>query len=92
VKLTIQSGPALGKLGGSSAPVIAGVATFKALSATKAGTYVLTASDGTATPITLDSFAVAGVTATRAIFSTQPLDTSEGIPFGTDLELLDLLT
>ena len=89
VKLAIESGPTLAKLAGNSAPPVAGVATFKTLSTTKAGVYTLTASDGTATPLTLDPFTVDPAAASKMLFSTQPVATTQGTPFSVAVELFD---
>jgi uncharacterized repeat protein (TIGR03803 family) len=89
VKLTLQSSPALAKLAAPTAPPVNGVATFTKLSATKAGTYTLTASDGTATPITLNPFTVNPAAAAKMLFSIQPTATTEGAPFSVAVELSD---
>ena len=59
VRLAIASGPTGGKLTGIAAVVRDGVATFKNLRATIAGTYTLTADDGTITAAISSSFTVA---------------------------------
>ena len=89
VKLALQSSPALAKLADSSASPVGGVATFSKVSATEAGTYTLTAKDGTATPLTLDPFTVNPAAATKMLFSTQPAAMTEGMPFSVAIELFD---
>lgn len=59
VTLTIASGPTGAALGGTTTvAAVAGVATFSGLSISTAGTYTLTASDGSDTPATSSSFTI----------------------------------
>jgi uncharacterized repeat protein (TIGR03803 family) len=71
VTLSIASGPAGGKLGGTlSSPVINGIATFANLTLNKVGSYTLRASDGALLPV--DATITVSQPATHLAFSTQP--------------------
>jgi hypothetical protein len=63
VTVAIASGPAGATLGGTTTvAAVNGVATFSNLTLSKAGTYTLTASDGSLTPATSTSITVTGPT------------------------------
>ncbi|HUB27074.1 MAG TPA: choice-of-anchor tandem repeat GloVer-containing protein [Tepidisphaeraceae bacterium] len=73
VTLTIGTGPA----GGTYAQTVSadnGVATFTGITLNTAGTYTLTATDGTYAPVTSNSFDVTPGAATQFVFATQPTD------------------
>ena len=89
VKLTLSSGPTGAKLTGFSAPVIHGVATFTTLTATRAGTYTLSAGDGAMAALPLDPFNVNAAVASKMIFSTLPAAVTVATSFDVKVELLD---
>lgn len=89
VKLTIGSGPAGARLAGFSAALVGGVATFTALTGTRAGTYTLSASDGAVPAVALDPFNISAAAASKMIFSTVPAAVTIGTPFDVKVELLD---
>ena len=73
VTLAIASGPAGAVLGGtSSIAAVGGVATFSNLTLATAGTYTLTATDGSDTPATSTSFTISVPGANKLAFATQP--------------------
>jgi hypothetical protein len=79
VTLAIASGPAGAVLGGTlSVAAINGVATFKNLVLTKAGTYTLKATDGTLTGATSQSFKITAAAATKLAFAATPPSTAAG--------------
>jgi uncharacterized repeat protein (TIGR03803 family) len=89
MKLSIVSGPTGAKLTGNTAPATRGVATFKNLEATKAGSYTLAVSDGAATPVTLMAYNVTPAAAAKAVFLTPPTGVTIDTPFSVEVELVD---
>ena len=78
VTLSVASGPAAGTIGCTANPLAASssVATFAGCQITgtaAAGTYTLTASDGSLTSATSASFTINVGAATKVAFSTQPV-------------------
>jgi uncharacterized delta-60 repeat protein len=73
VTLAIASGPAGGVLGGTaSVAAVGGVATFSNLSFATAGTYTLTATDGSDTSATSTSFTISAPGVNKLVFAAQP--------------------
>ncbi len=66
-----------------------GVATFSNLSLTKAGTYILKATDGKLASATSSSFQIFPAAAVRMVFIQAPLIDVTGKKFGVEVELLD---
>ncbi|MGA2266101.1 MAG: LEPR-XLL domain-containing protein [Phycisphaerae bacterium] len=92
VTLTLASGPTGATLGGTvTAKAVNGVATFNNLTLTKAGTYILQATDGALTGTTSDSFNVVAGAATKLAFLQSPTSTKAGsvINPAVTVELLD---
>lgn len=89
VTLAIASGPAGGVLsctGGLSKAAVAGVATFSGCQITgtaAAGTYTLTATDGSLASATSSSFTITVGGATRLAFTTEPVGALLGAVFLT---------
>jgi uncharacterized delta-60 repeat protein len=73
VTLVIGSGPAGATLGGTTTiAAVGGVATFGNLTLATAGTYTLTATDGTDTSAMSTSFTISVPAANKLAFATQP--------------------
>jgi hypothetical protein len=71
--------PAGATLSGSAAIAASnGVATFNGLSLDKAGSYTLTATDGSLTAAISNAFTVTAGAATKLVFTTQPVDITAG--------------
>ena len=90
VTLAIASGPGGGVLsctGGLSKAAVAGVATFSGCQITGtpgAGTYTLSATDGSLTPATSSGFTIAVGAATKLAITTQPVGgVAEGVNLAT---------
>jgi hypothetical protein len=66
-----------------------GIATFSDLSLTKAGTYMLEATDGSLSSATSSSFQITPAAATRMVFIGSPSSTRRGKDFDVEVELLD---
>jgi hypothetical protein len=66
-----------------------GIATFGDLSLTKAGTYMLEATDGSLSSATSSSFQITPAAATRMVFIETPSSTRRGKDFDVEVELLD---
>jgi uncharacterized repeat protein (TIGR03803 family) len=80
VTLKIVSGPTGGKITGTGAVnAVNGVATFKNVVITEAGTYTLEAMDGTLTVATTAAFTLAPSTPTHLVFVQQPTTTVAGV-------------
>jgi uncharacterized repeat protein (TIGR03803 family) len=78
VTLSIASGP--GSIGGTdTVSAVAGVATFNNVTLNTAGSYTLTAADGSATTATSSSFTVSAAAASQLAFSTQPSNVTAGV-------------
>jgi subtilase family serine protease len=76
VTLAIASG--IGTLGGTlTEDAVNGVATFSDITLSQPGTFTLSASDGSLTPITSASFGVTAIP-TQVAFSVQPATTNAG--------------
>ena len=77
VTLAVASGP--GSASGTvSVPAINGVATFSNVQLDMAGSYTLSASDGSLTPATSNSLAIAPASASQLAFSQQPSNAVAG--------------
>jgi uncharacterized delta-60 repeat protein len=77
VTLAIASGPAGGAIGGTATVAAAGgVATFSNLSFATAGTYTLTATDGSDTAATSTSFTITAPAANKLAFAQEPVSTT----------------
>jgi uncharacterized repeat protein (TIGR03803 family) len=77
VTLSVASGP--GSIGGTTTVAASGgVATFSNITFNTAGTYTLTASDGSYTPATSSSFTVSPAAATQVVYGQQPTTVSAG--------------
>jgi hypothetical protein len=84
VTLAISKGPTGATLGGlTTVPTVEGVATFTGLSAFKAGTYALVATDGTLKPANLNKFTVSAGTASMLGFTVQPKNSTGRTAIGT---------
>jgi hypothetical protein len=84
VTVAIGSTTAGGVLSGTATvAVINGVATFTDLSIDKAGSYDLTATDGSLTSATTEAFTVAVGPAAKVVFATSPSGASGGTVFAT---------
>jgi hypothetical protein len=91
VTLSIASGPAGGTLIGTSRiTAVGGVAEFSGLSFTKAGSYVLTASDGSLTGAKSAVITVTPAAAAKFQIVTQPTTGIAGAPLGAiTVEVVD---
>jgi uncharacterized delta-60 repeat protein len=77
VTLAIASGPTGATLGGTATVAAAGgIATFSNLTLTTAGTYTLTATDGSDTAVTSTSFTISVPGANKLAFAAQPQGTT----------------
>jgi trimeric autotransporter adhesin len=61
----------------------AGVVTFAGCKVDRAGSYTLTATDGSLTAATSTSFAITAGASTKVVFSTQPSGSTGGTPLAT---------
>jgi hypothetical protein len=89
VRLSIASGPARGRLLGSSAVTVNGVATFSHLVLRVAGSYVVTASDGALNTATSQPFAISPAAPSAAKFIAPPENLTAGSTVQFAVELLD---
>jgi autotransporter-associated beta strand protein len=79
VSLSVASGP--GSLAGMlTVAASGGVATFSNVILDTAGSYTLTASDGSLTSATSNSFVVSPAAAAKVVYSVQPSDVTAGVP------------
>ena len=79
VTLSILTGPTGGAIiGTATASAVNGVATFGALSFTEAGTYTLTATDGSLAAATSASFVISAASASQLAFAQQPTGATAG--------------
>ena len=78
VTLTVASGP--GSLSGTvTVTASGGVATFSNVKFDTAGSYTLTASDGSLTPATSSSLAVSAASASKVVYGVQPSNVTAGV-------------
>jgi hypothetical protein len=78
VTLSVGSGP--GTLSGTvTVAASAGVATFSNIKLDTAGNYTLTASDGTLTSTTSNSFTVSPAAASKLVYAVQPSNVTAGV-------------
>jgi Flp pilus assembly pilin Flp len=63
--------------------VLAGFATFSSCTITKAGTYTLTATDGSLTPAVSNSFTISAAAASKLSFTQSPGNTTAGVAFAS---------
>src|SRR5207247_1934823 len=84
VTIALSANPTGDSLGSTlTAPVVNGVAVFKALTLTRAGTgYTLKVSDGSLAGATSNAFAITPAPASRLTISSLPASTSAGQPLG----------
>jgi hypothetical protein len=84
VTLAIAKGPGGASIGGlTTVATVDGVATFTGLSALKAGTYTLAATDGTLRAVTLKKFTVTASTASVLAFTEGPVNSTGRTALGT---------
>ena len=90
VTLAIATGPAGAAIGGTATvAAVGGIATFSNLSFATAGTYTLTATDGTDTAATSTSFTISAPGVNKAVFTVEPVSTTTSTtlaPVKVDLE------
>ncbi|MGA3068008.1 MAG: hypothetical protein ABSF29_14280, partial [Tepidisphaeraceae bacterium] len=79
VTLTIATGPGA-LLGTVTAAASNGVVTFTNVKLNTAGTYTLTAADGSLTSATSNSFTVNPAAPSHVVYAVQPSDVTAGIP------------
>jgi hypothetical protein len=89
VRLKIASGPARGRLFGSAAVTANGIATLKHLMMKVAGTYTLTASDGTLKTTTSPPFMVSAASPSNAKFIPPRITATAAAIVTFSVELLD---
>ena len=78
VTLAVASGP--GSLSGTlTVAASSGIATFNNVKLNTAGSYTLTASDGSLTPATSSSFAVSAASASKVVYAVQPSNVTAGV-------------
>ena len=78
VTLTVASGP--GSLSGTVTVTASGdVATFSNVKLNTAGSYTLTAGDGSLTSATSSSFAVSAASASKVVYGVQPSNATAGV-------------
>ena len=78
VTLVVASGP--GSLSGTlTMAASGGVATFSNVKLNTAGSYTLTASDGSLTSATSSSFAVSAASASKVVYGQQPSNATAGV-------------
>lgn len=78
ISISVGTGPSATVSGTTSVGLVNGVATFADLSINTAGTYTLSATDGTDAPATSSSFAVTPAAATQLGFIAPPSETIAG--------------
>jgi hypothetical protein len=79
VTFALSSGPTGATLGGTkTAAAVAGVATFSNLLLTKAGSYVLKATDGSLASVLTSTFRVVAAAASKLVFTQQPATAVHG--------------
>ena len=76
VTLTITTPGGATLSGTATVAAVSGVATFSGLSINKAGTYTLTASDGSLTSGASSSFTISAAAASQVVFTRQPTGTT----------------
>ena len=78
VMLSVASGP--GSLSGTlTMAASSGIATFGNVKLNTAGSYTLTASDGSLTPATSSSFAVSAASASKVVYGVEPSNATAGV-------------
>ena len=78
VTLSVASGP--GSTSGTlTVAASGGVATFSNVKLNTAGSYTLTASDGSLTPVTSSSFTVSPAAASKLVYGQQPSNVTAGV-------------
>ena len=78
VTLAVASGP--GSLSGTlTMAASSGIATFGNVKLNTAGSYTLTASDGSLTPATSSSLAVSAASASKVVYGIQPSNATAGV-------------
>ena len=87
VSLSIASGTAGALSGTLTASLANGIATFSNLSFTAAGTYTLSATDGSTTPGTSGTFSIYAPVATGLKFAVQPGTTLVGGDFSSPIKV-----
>jgi len=79
VSITISAGGAFSSASTTTVAAVAGVATFSNLVPTKAGTFTLSASDGTLTGATSSNFSVTTTAASKLVFTTAVQTLTAGV-------------
>ena len=83
VTITITGGAAPVTCTANPNAALNGVATFSGCMITKAGTYTLTATDGSLASAVSGSFTISAAAATRLAFTQSPGNTVAGVPFAS---------
>jgi uncharacterized repeat protein (TIGR03803 family) len=84
VTLSVASGPGGATIGGTlTVSAVNGVAAFSGLSFTKAGTYTVTATDGSLTPATTSTITVSAASANKLTIVQQPGGATAAQSIGT---------
>ena len=92
VTIALGANPGTGTLGGTlTVQMVNGIATFSTLSINKAGNgYTLTASDGSLTSATSNTFNITAGAADHVVFLQQPTNTTAGQIIPVTVQVVDL--